>query len=123
MIEWKCPYCYTTYDVEDKFTEVLKGKKNCKFCVHKSPNIPTTAEMNGLLTQKDMRQRNTVVFQCKDCKKWTVHENWVPEGNNRHKPCENCGEVSYDLSSIKSLRTYNPLIDNKRKLKVNKNKW
>lgn len=115
--KWKCPNCWTEYEVDPKFEAVLKDKKDCKFCVRKDPNVPTTAEMDGLETIEDMRNRNTVVFQCKECKKWTTHYNWVPGEKNTHVPCSNCGSMVYDSTSIKSLRTYNPLTDNKRKVK------
>ena len=115
MIGWKCPNCWTTYEVDEKFAKVLENKQDCKFCVRKDPNIPTTAEMDGLYTQDDMRYRNKVVFQCTKCNKWTAHENWVAGGNNKYLPCSNCGEKAYDHSSIKSFRTYNPDVDNKRR--------
>ena len=80
--------------------------------------MKTTFEMDGLLTQEDIDNRYTVVFQCKDCKKWTTHYNHVPGGTNSYIPCETCGGKNYDASSIKSFRTYNPLNDNKRKIKI-----
>lgn len=79
--------------------------------------IPTTDEMDGLLTEEDIKNRHTVVYQCKLCRKWTKHENHIPGERNEHVPCEDCGEIHYDESSIKSWRTYNPLTDNKRKIK------
>lgn len=85
-------------------------------------NVPTTYEMDGLFTEEDIDNRYTVVFQCLDCKKWTQHENWVTDENNTHIPCVHCGTTSYDGSSIKSLRTYNPLTDNKRRPKAQKKK-
>lgn len=113
MIEWKCPNCWTTYEVDDKFSTVLKDKKDCKFCVRKDPNIPTTAEMNGLFTQEDMRNRHSVMFQCQKCNKWTKHTDYSL--NHEHVPCFNCGEIAYDSGSIKSIRTYDPEKDAKRK--------
>lgn len=80
-------------------------------------SIPTTLEMDGFFTQEDIDNRHTVVFQCKNCRKWTKHENWLPGEANRHIPCSGCGETKYDSSSIKSLRSYNPTTDNKRKIK------
>lgn len=112
---WKCPNCWTEYEIEKKYEAALKDKQDCKFCVRKDPNVPTTAEMDGLFTQEDMRNRFHVMFQCKLCKKWTRHDHW--DKTNRHIPCVHCGETSYDATSIKSLRTYNPLIDVKRKIK------
>lgn len=79
--------------------------------------IPTTYEMDGLLTEEDIKNRHTVYFQCKDCRKWTKHYDWVPGEKNKHIPCSWCSKTNYDGSSIKSARTFNPLIDNKRKIK------
>lgn len=79
--------------------------------------IPTTFEMDGLFTEEDIKNRYTVMFQCKICKKWTRHDNWITGEKNEYKPCSSCGAISYDSTSIKSLRTYNPLTDNKRKVK------
>lgn len=116
LVVFKCPNCFTEYEIDAKYESVLKDKKDCKFCVRKDPNIPTTAEMDGLLTQEDMRNRHSVMFQCRSCKKWTRHDNWITGQNNKHKPCE-CGVTNYDQTSIKSVRSYNPLTDNKRKPK------
>lgn len=71
--------------------------------------------MDGLFTEEDIKNRNTVVFQCKKCKKWTTHVDYIIK--REYVPCSGCGEVNYDQTSIKSLRTYNPLTDNKRKIK------
>lgn len=79
--------------------------------------IPTTYEMDGLFTEEDIKNRHTVVFQCTNCRKWTQHKNWIPGIGNRHVPCIGCGLTTYDSRSIQSLRTYNPLVDNKRKPK------
>lgn len=79
--------------------------------------IPTTFEMDGLFTEEDIKHRYTVVFQCRSCKKWVTHYNWLPGEKNVNVPCTGCGETNYDSTSIKSLRTYNPLTDNKRRPK------
>jgi len=122
LIKWKCPNCWTGYEIDEKFADALEGKENCKFCVRKDPNIPTTAEMDGLLTKEDMRDRRTIVLQCQLCNKWTTHNNWAPVEKNSYIPCTICNVVNYDLSSIKSLRTYNPVFDNNRKIKIHKKK-
>lgn len=82
-----------------------------------SNRIPTIFEMDGLFTEEDIKNRYTVVFQCSECKKWTIHKNWIPGQKNTHIPCVGCQGIKYDQRSIKSLRTYNPLVDNKRKPK------
>lgn len=124
---WKCPNCWTKYEIDEKFADALKDKENCKFCVRKDPNIPTTAEMDGLLTQEDMRLRDQVVIQCFICSRWTQQTHGVPytpctgivKGqpyvDGRGKIVQGCGELKYDSTSMKSLRTYSSATDNKRK--------
>lgn len=77
----------------------------------------STEEMDGIFTDEDRKNKDTVVFQCKNCRKWTVHKNWISGEHNRYLPCEHCSKTDYDMRSIKSLRTYNPVTDNKRKIK------
>lgn len=77
--------------------------------------VPTTDEMDGLYSEEDKRNRNKVVYQCRSCKQWTQHDH-VPL-KTVYKPCHSCGKVNYDATSIKSLRSYNPLTDIKRKPK------
>ena len=112
MITWKCPNCYTEYEVDKKFEAVIADKKDCKFCVRKDPNIPTTAEMDGLMTKEDMRSRFDLVFQCVHDNKWKLH----PSFNGTHLPCDTCGKKEYDIGGAKSYRTYNPLTDNKKRI-------
>lgn len=118
-VKWNCPYCDTEYEIDKKYEAALKDKENCKFCVRKDPNVPTTAEMDGLLTQQDMRDRFFVMLQCTACLKWTKQDQ-----RQKTKPCSNpeCGRMAFDSTSIKSLRTYDPERDNKRKIKATKGK-
>jgi len=110
-----CPTCLTGYQIDDKFSSALKDKKDCKFCVRKDPLIPTTAEMDGLMDIEDIVNRDRVVLQCGSCNKWTDQN----IGNrSSYSPCHNCGSRNYDLKSIKSYRTYNPITDNKRRIKA-----
>ena len=113
---WKCPNCWTKYEIASKYADVLKSKKDCKFCVRKNPLIPTTAEMDKLFTQEDMRNRHTAILQCRKCRNWTIQIDYLI--NRTFIPCSGCGETGYDDESIKSLRTYNPDVDNKRKIKI-----
>lgn len=76
---------------------------------------PTTEEMDGLITDEDKANKHKVMAQCKNCNKWTQQS--IEDRSQPYRPCYNCGEVSYDIQSIKSLRTFNPLTDNKRKVK------
>jgi len=129
---WKCPNCWTEYEIEAKFESALANKKDCKFCVRKYPDVPTTAEMDGLLTQEDMRQRDQVVLQCFECLRWTQQTygteftpctgviKGAPYLDGRGKMIAGCGSKNYDSTSMKSLRTYNRDIDNKRKAKARK---
>lgn len=109
---WKCPNCYTEYEIDSKFEAALKEKKDCKFCVRKDPKIPTTAEMDGLLTPEEMRGRWDMVFQCVNDNKWKIHLNY----HGIYLPCDTCGGTRYDSGSGKSLRTYNPLTDGKKRV-------
>ena len=79
-----------------------------------SNRVPTTFEMDGLYTEEDKKNRFSVVFQCRNCRKWVKHTDYLI--NREYVPCS-CGEISYDQSSMKSVRTHNPLTDNKRKPK------
>ncbi len=129
-IDWKCPNCWTTYEIDEKFADALKNKQDCKFCVRKDPNVPTTAEMDGLKTPEEMRERWDVVLQCLQCLKWTQQK--LGEKNTpctaiirgkeyidgRNKVVAGCGSVNYDHSSMKSVRSYNRDSDNKRKPNV-----
>lgn len=117
---WKCPNCWTEYEIDEKFTVALNSKQDCKFCVRKYPNIPTTAEMDGLLTKEDMRNRFDMVFQCNSCNKWTLHPNYSK--THTYLPCSNCSLIAYDSSSMKSYRTYNADTDNKRRPQAKKKK-
>ena len=134
-MKWKCPNCWTQYEIDEKYAEVLKEKKDCKFCVRKDPNIPTTAEIDGLLTQEAMRERDQVVIQCMNCSRWTQQTLGQPYTpctgiingkqyvDGRKKVIPGCGQTNYDLTSQKSKRTYNHGTDNKRKpgVKAKKN--
>lgn len=120
-ITWKCPNCWTPYEIDEKYQEALKDKENCKFCVRKDPNIPTTAEMDGLLTIEDIRNRKQLVKQCTNCRAWTQMEvghevpcTGVVKGARLPK-FPGCGLIAYDYSSAKSLRNFQPLTDMKRR--------
>lgn len=78
--------------------------------------IMTTFEMDELVTREDILQKDYIVMQCVNCNKWT---------KMKHQPlktefvdCSNCGQRRYDSTSLKSVRTYDPDKDNKRRIKV-----
>lgn len=73
--------------------------------------IPTTLEMDGLISEKDIQDRHKIMFQCRPCTKWTLQSTL----EKAKKPCQYCGATDFDQTSGTSLRTYNPF--NKRKPK------
>lgn len=73
--------------------------------------IPTTYEMDGLFSEKDIENRNKIMQQCRECSKWTMQ--YVDKKTKQ--PCINCKATNFDPTSGTSLRTYNPF--NKRKPK------
>lgn len=84
----------------------------CKFCIRKDPNVPTTAEMDGLLTPEDMRKRFKIMIQCYGCSKWTQQDTRKPDN-----PCPGCGGTDFDRAGAKSVRTFRQMVDGKRKIK------
>lgn len=75
----------------------------------------TTFEMDGLFTEEDIKNRNNVMLQCRQCRRWTRCNDY--NFFNKCPDCSNCGANDYDKTHAKSLRTYRPLVDNKRKPK------
>ncbi len=121
-ITWKCPNCWTEYEIDARYEEALKEKQECKFCVRKDPNVPTTAEMDGLLTVEDMRNRNQLVKQCTNCRAWTQMTTGKDEPpctglvmQDRLPKLPGCGLVAYDFSSAIRLGCFVPLTDMKRR--------
>lgn len=131
-VKWKCPQCHTEYEIDEKFSKALENKKSCKFCVRKNPDIPTTAELDGLTTPEEMRNRWNVVLQCNSCVRWTEMDSRKPRTpctaivngkvyvDGRKKTIAGCGKINYDSTSMKSTRTYKYDTDNKRKPGANK---
>lgn len=72
--------------------------------------MKTTFEMDGLLIQKDINDRNTVMAQCAACFEYSK---WDKEHNEF--ACTYCKNPKYVINSGISLRTYNPLVHNKKK--------
>lgn len=84
-----------------------------------SNKVPTTFEIDGLLTEKDIADRFKVVVQCRNCNTWN-HQNVEDQQHKvlkHYTPCINCHKNDYDLQSVKSINTYNVLKDGKRKPK------
>ena len=77
--------------------------------------IPTTLEMDGLVSEKDIENRYKCMFQCRKCAKWTLQDMLESTVTRLQKPCQYCGKREFDPTSGTSLRTYNPF--NKRKPK------
>lgn len=64
----------------------------------------TTDEIDGLLTDEESTQRNTVMIQCRLCDEWVLIEGWSFFGE--HKDCPYCGGNDYNASTAKSPRTF-----------------
>lgn len=126
-IEYTCPNCESHYVLWDDTMPSMSMERNnalweavrkqqdlgyCKFCVRKDPNVPTTAEMDGLLTPEDMRKRFKVMRQCYGCSKWAQQDARKPT-----QPCPNCGDTDFDIVGAKSVRTFREMVDGKRKIK------
>lgn len=112
VITFKCPNCWTEYTIDAKYQKVVDKQIElgyCKFCKRKDPKIPTTAEMDKLLTLEDMRTRFEVMTQCGSCSAW----NRMDKGTS--PPCTNCGSTEYDNESMRSVRSWNPTLGTKRK--------
>lgn len=110
-ITFKCPTCWTEYKVDAKLKKVVDRQIElgyCKFCRRKDPKVPTTAEMDKLFTVEDMRNRFFVMLQCISCAKWSKRRL-----DDRGR-CPLCNS-KFDGASIKSLRSFNPVVDSKRK--------
>ena len=78
--------------------------------------IVTTLEMDELVTRDDILKKDIVIMQCMDCNKWTEMKH--RDSKTEKLDCSNCGGRAYDSSSMKSVRSYDPLKDNKRRIKV-----
>lgn len=69
----------------------------------------TTAQMDGLLTPKDIATRNNCHVQCQGCEKWTPV---VATGTffewSANLRCGHCGGREFDPTSLTSDRTFNP---------------
>lgn len=112
QITYKCPTCWTEYTVDAKYQKQVDAQIKlgyCKFCHRKDPIIPTTAEMDKLLTVEDMRNRFQVMIQCEACRTW----NKMKKGEN--KPCTSCDSTKYDGSTIRSFRTWSPELGKRKK--------
>lgn len=70
--------------------------------------IPTTFEMDGLLTDDDIANRFMIHRQCRDCGKWTKMDT-----RDKNVKCRECGGDDFDLQSTTSDRTFNPLTKRK----------
>lgn len=77
---------------------------SCKNCVRRDPNVPTTLEMDQILTEKDIRDRFYLMRQCSVCSEWQKHDRRLGQGT----PCKSCQSTNFDLRSYVSIRTFNP---------------
>lgn len=120
-ITYVCPNCDTEYVLWDESRGPISLERHndlsgvvrkqydevgtCKFCVRKDPDVPTTAEMDGLLTPKDMRDRFFVMVACANCLQYNKQDTRKPRAD-----CSNCGSDKHALGSsfMASIRTWNP---------------
>lgn len=84
-------------------------------------NIPTTYEMDGLYTQRDIEDRYKLMAQCNSCGEYSqwdtapvVDQQTLLSGKRPFK-CLHCGSNALVQGSGVSLRTYNPHTHNKNK--------
>ena len=125
-ITYDCPNCLEHYVLWDGVKPMSIQKQNdlsemvrkqydeqgtCKLCTRKDPNIPTVLEMDGLLTQEDIRNRNNVYMKCGAEDAWKIIDIRDPE-----RVCPDCGG-KLDGGSIISVRTFNPAWEKKFKKK------
>lgn len=75
--------------------------------------IPTTLEMDGLLTPDDIERRHSAYIQCRPCAKWTKCD-----VRDEAKKCAYCGSSDLDTTSVTSERSFNHF--NKRRPKLKK---
>jgi hypothetical protein len=79
--------------------------------------MKTTFEMDGLLTPEDIARRHYGWIQCINCSKWT-HIDFRAKA----RVCAECQGTSFDLQSITSERTFDPIRAAKRKIITKKGK-
>lgn len=119
-LTYTCPNCDTHYVVWDESMPPISMERHndlseyirkqydevgtCKFCVRKNPYIPTTAEVDGLLTSKDMKDRFYIMKPCLKNGHYNKQDTRQPD-----TPCIECGSEMGQLSTYwSSLRTFRP---------------
>lgn len=86
---------------------------------------PTTAQMDGILTEQDERDRYKAYIQCRRCNGWTLVDgdaemHTTIAGYSKNQVCEHCGAHDFDPTSTTSKRTWNPQTAKRRKPRVKK---
>lgn len=124
---YDCPNCLEHYVLWDSSKPPISAEKHndlsevirkqydevgsCKKCVRQDPNIPTTFEMDGLLTPKDIRERNKVYLKC------TAEDKWVIcDMTENYRDCPDCGKALLS-DTIISIRSFSPTWEKKFKKK------
>ena len=117
-IVYDCPNCLTHYVVWDSSMPPITAERSndlwevvrkqidevgsCKRCVRKDPAVPTTLEMDGLFTEKDIKDRFTVMKPCIECGKYTAQNIALD-----NKPCQYCkGDMAISSTHWYSVRTW-----------------
>lgn len=126
-ITYDCPNCLEHYVLWDSSKQPISLEKHndlseivrkqydkvgsCKRCVRQDPNVPTTFEMDGLLTREDILNRNKVKMLC------TGEDKWVTcDMTENYKDCPDCGRALLS-DSIISVRSFSQTWEKKFKKK------
>lgn len=125
-VVYDCPNCNEHYVLWDSSMPPISAQKNndlweavrkqydevgsCKKCVRTDPNIPTTFEMDGLLTREDILNRNKVMLLCQ------TEAEWKEVDISDREQCPDCNSKLLG-SSIISSSTFSPTWQKKFKVK------
>jgi len=117
-IIYDCSYCLSHYVLWNKEKGAISNEKReqylqliqnaikigkCKHCKRENPTVPTTLEMDGLFTEKDIKNRFFVMMPCIDCGKYTKQTK-----DKDIKPCQYCkGSMGVASQYRYSIRTWN----------------
>lgn len=74
--------------------------------------IPTTLEMDGLLTEKDIADRHRIYGQCKACFEYSTFD--ITIGLFK---CSFCGHNGHDKRATVSQRSFDDRLHNSKKRK------
>lgn len=80
----------------------------------RSQGILTTLEMDGYYTKDDIANKKYMMLRC-DCGEWSK----VMYGGFSaiYDDCQHCDEARFDMTSMQSVRTYDPILNKKKRRK------